>query len=144
VALPCHCLVDEDSAGPPKTGTTTNAWANRQACRVWTRRARSALKSMRARFCEEPLADSPEYPRCSLMTICLPDEVQFLHRGDSHHVRWRCRMTKYCRYLRLQCGCSIPHAGRHLTITKRNVQLERSLHSDIHPAHVLQWLGGES
>lgn len=84
--------------------------------------------------------DSPEYPRCSLVTICLPNELQFLHQ---HHVHWRCRMTKRCFYLRLQCGCSIPHAGRHLTITKCNVQLEWLPDSDIQPAHVLQWQGGE-
>src|SRR5579875_1699111 len=29
-----------------------------------------------------PLVDSPKCPRCSLVTICLPDEVQFLHHPD--------------------------------------------------------------
>lgn len=29
-----------------------------------------------------PLQDSPKCPRCSLVGICLPDEVNFLHRGD--------------------------------------------------------------
>lgn len=28
-----------------------------------------------------PLEDSPKCPRCSLVGICLPDEVQFLHEG---------------------------------------------------------------
>ncbi len=30
-----------------------------------------------------PLVDSPKCPRCSLAGICLPDEVNFLHRGDT-------------------------------------------------------------
>ena len=30
----------------------------------------------------EPLQDSPKCPRCSLVGICLPDEVNFLRRGD--------------------------------------------------------------
>lgn len=30
-----------------------------------------------------PLVDSPKCPRCSLVTICLPDEVQFLARGTN-------------------------------------------------------------
>jgi CRISPR-associated protein Cas1 len=29
-----------------------------------------------------PLVDSPKCPRCSLVTICLPDEVHFLHQSD--------------------------------------------------------------
>jgi CRISPR-associated protein Cas1 len=29
-----------------------------------------------------PLVDSPKCPRCSLVTICLPDEVQFLRNAD--------------------------------------------------------------
>jgi CRISPR-associated endonuclease Cas1/CRISPR-associated protein Cas4 len=31
----------------------------------------------------EPLNDSPKCPRCSLVGICLPDEVNFLRRGDT-------------------------------------------------------------
>lgn len=31
-----------------------------------------------------PLEDSPKCPRCSLVGICLPDEVNFLRRGDGH------------------------------------------------------------
>lgn len=30
----------------------------------------------------EPLVDSPKCPRCSLVTICLPDEVQFFKQAD--------------------------------------------------------------
>jgi CRISPR-associated protein Cas1 len=30
----------------------------------------------------DPLVDSPKCPRCSLVTICLPDEVQFLHQAE--------------------------------------------------------------
>jgi CRISP-associated protein Cas1 len=30
-----------------------------------------------------PLVDSPKCPRCSLVGICLPDEVNYLKRGDS-------------------------------------------------------------
>ena len=30
----------------------------------------------------KPLLDSPKCPRCSLVTICLPDEVHLLHDGD--------------------------------------------------------------
>lgn len=30
-----------------------------------------------------PLEDSPKCPRCSLVGICLPDEVNFLHKPDS-------------------------------------------------------------
>jgi CRISPR-associated protein Cas4 len=30
-----------------------------------------------------PLDDSPKCPRCSLVSICLPDEVQFLNRSDA-------------------------------------------------------------
>ena len=33
-----------------------------------------------------PLEDSPKCPRCSLVGICLPDEVSFL-RGSSHVIR---------------------------------------------------------
>ena len=29
-----------------------------------------------------PLEDSPKCPRCSLVGICLPDEISFLHRGE--------------------------------------------------------------
>src|SRR5690606_38995752 len=29
-----------------------------------------------------PLVDSPKCPRCSLVTICLPDEVQFLRKAE--------------------------------------------------------------
>lgn len=31
-----------------------------------------------------PLEDSPKCPRCSLVSICLPDEVNFLNRGDGN------------------------------------------------------------
>lgn len=30
-----------------------------------------------------PLEDSPKCPRCSLVSICLPDEVNYLRRGDT-------------------------------------------------------------
>ncbi len=30
-----------------------------------------------------PLTDSPKCPRCSLVGICLPDEVNFLHHGET-------------------------------------------------------------
>ena len=34
-----------------------------------------------------PLEDSPKCPRCSLVSICLPDEVNFLRRQDSQQLR---------------------------------------------------------
>jgi CRISPR-associated protein Cas1 len=44
-----------------------------------TRNAIAELRAMAAGGrIPEPLVDSPKCPRCSLVTICLPDEVQFL------------------------------------------------------------------
>jgi CRISPR-associated protein Cas1 len=31
-----------------------------------------------------PLEDSPKCPRCSLVSICLPDEVRFLNKAENH------------------------------------------------------------
>jgi len=48
-------------------------------------RTESLLREMRARFAKEgippPLEDSPKCPRCSLVGICMPEEVRFLLRG---------------------------------------------------------------
>ena len=43
-----------------------------------------------------PLEDSPKCPRCSLVTICLPDEVNHLARQTRHSGRSRCRSPKHC------------------------------------------------
>src|SRR5690606_24045338 len=47
---------------------------------------RKALAEMRAMSAggriPPPLEDSPKCPRCSLVTICLPDEVRFLQQPD--------------------------------------------------------------
>lgn len=46
-----------------------------------TRNALTELRAMAAGGrIPEPLVDSPKCPRCSLVTLCLPDEVQFLRR----------------------------------------------------------------
>lgn len=48
-----------------------------------TRNAIIALRALAAGGrIPEPLVDSPKCPRCSLVSICLPDEVQFLRRGE--------------------------------------------------------------
>src|SRR5690606_23829146 len=48
-----------------------------------TRNAISELRAMAAGGrIPAPLVDSPKCPRCSLVTICLPDEVQFLNRAE--------------------------------------------------------------
>ncbi|PWK86803.1 CRISPR-associated endonuclease Cas4g/Cas1g [Fulvimonas soli] len=48
-----------------------------------TRNAIAELRAMAAGGrIPEPLMDSPKCPRCSLVTICLPDEVQFLRRAE--------------------------------------------------------------
>ena len=41
---------------------------------------------MNAASVPEPLEDSPKCPRCSLVGICLPDEVNFLQNGEENHV----------------------------------------------------------
>lgn len=49
-----------------------------------TTRAITGLRSMAdAGQIPPPLEDSPKCPRCSLVGICLPDEVNFLQRGES-------------------------------------------------------------
>jgi len=49
------------------------------------KRTLSLLAEMRERFGRDvippPLEDSPKCPRCSLVKICLPDEVNFLRQG---------------------------------------------------------------
>lgn len=48
-----------------------------------TRNAIAELRAMAAGGrIPAPLTDSPKCPRCSLVTICLPDEVQFLHQTE--------------------------------------------------------------
>ena len=48
-----------------------------------TRRALSELRAMASGGqIPPPLVDSPKCPRCSLVTICLPDEVQYLKRAE--------------------------------------------------------------
>jgi CRISPR-associated protein Cas1 len=48
-----------------------------------TRNAIAELRAMAAGGrIPAPLVDSPKCPRCSLVTICLPDEVQFLHHAE--------------------------------------------------------------
>ncbi len=50
-------------------------------------RTRELLADMRARLSQgaipEPLEDSPKCPRCSLVGICLPEEVRFLTRAGT-------------------------------------------------------------
>lgn len=48
-----------------------------------TRNAIAGLRAMAAGgHIPAPLVDSPKCAGCSLVTICLPDEVQFLHQAD--------------------------------------------------------------
>ena len=48
-----------------------------------TRRALSELRAMASGGrIPPPLVDSPKCPRCSLVTICLPDEVQYFKRSE--------------------------------------------------------------
>lgn len=48
-----------------------------------TRRALSELRAMASSGrIPPPLVDSPKCPRCSLVTICLPDEVHYLKRAE--------------------------------------------------------------
>lgn len=44
-------------------------------------------ETMRAGTIPPPLEDSPKCPRCSLVSICLPEEVNFLRRGGESEVR---------------------------------------------------------
>ncbi len=44
-------------------------------------------ETMRAGTIPPPLEDSPKCPRCSLVSICLPEEVNFLRRGGASEVR---------------------------------------------------------
>jgi CRISP-associated protein Cas1 len=49
-----------------------------------TRRSISELRAMAAGGrMPPPLDDSPKCPRCSLVTICLPDEVRFLNQSET-------------------------------------------------------------
>lgn len=49
-----------------------------------TRRALSELRAMASGGrIPPPLVDSPKCPRCSLVTICLPDEVQYFRRSET-------------------------------------------------------------
>jgi len=43
---------------------------------------RGALRTAAARLLPPPLVDSPKCPRCSLVTICLPDETQRCYQQD--------------------------------------------------------------
>ncbi len=51
-----------------------------------TERAQTAASELRlvaaSKHIPPPLEDSPKCPRCSLVGICLPDEVQFLKNGE--------------------------------------------------------------
>lgn len=48
-----------------------------------TRKAIAELRASAAgQHIPPPLRDSPKCPRCSLVTICLPDEVNFLHASE--------------------------------------------------------------
>lgn len=48
-----------------------------------TRNAIAELRAMAAGGrIPAPLVDSPKCPRCSLVSICLPDEIQFLHKTE--------------------------------------------------------------
>lgn len=48
-----------------------------------TRNAIAELRAMAAGGqIPPPLVDSPKCPRCSLVTICLPDETRFLHQSE--------------------------------------------------------------
>jgi len=54
-----------------------------EALRAKTQNAGSGLRLIAAGGqTPEPLQDSPKCPRCSLVAICLPDEVNFLRRGE--------------------------------------------------------------
>jgi hypothetical protein len=54
-----------------------------EALRAKTQNAVSGLRLIAAGGqTPEPLQDSPKCPRCSLVAICLPDEVNFLRRGE--------------------------------------------------------------
>lgn len=47
---------------------------------VWiTDQIAQARALLRSRSRPEPLEDSPKCPRCSLVSVCLPDETRFLH-----------------------------------------------------------------
>lgn len=48
---------------------------------AWLRAQVGAARALlRARARPEPLADSPKCPRCSLVSVCLPDETRFLEK----------------------------------------------------------------
>ena len=87
------------------------------------RQTREAISGMRdtaaAGKIPAPLEDSPKCPRCSLVGICLPDEVNFLNRADdeirplavgSDHKRpvyvqhHRARVRKKGNVLRIEVG----------------------------------------
>jgi CRISPR-associated protein Cas1 len=43
----------------------------------------AARDLLRSRVRPDPLVDSPKCPRCSLVSVCLPDETRFLHAQES-------------------------------------------------------------
>jgi CRISPR-associated protein Cas1 len=90
VQLCAQGLVLEENGYRTKGGVIYYAAARRRvavpfddALRAQTR---TAIESMRTLFELEqappPLEDSPKCPRCSLVGICLPDELTALRRGD--------------------------------------------------------------
>ncbi len=48
---------------------------------------REMRETMRGATIPPPLEDSPKCPKCSLVSICLPEEVNFLRRGGAAEVR---------------------------------------------------------
>lgn len=89
-----------------------------------TRNAIAELRSMAAGgHIPAPLVDSPKCPRCSLVSICLPDEVQFLKQADLSPrplaVRYDEALPLYIQHY----SAKLSKKGETLEITDKNGQL---------------------
>jgi len=88
------------------------------------RRARDAASSP---LIPPPLSDSPKCPRCSLVQVCLPDEVNMLAAGQAEDVRrlFPARSDSLPVYVQEQ-GAVVGKSGELLTIAKQGQELGRA------------------
>ncbi|MFW6117641.1 MAG: CRISPR-associated endonuclease Cas1 [Thermoproteota archaeon] len=91
-------------------------------------RTKRLLQQLRTMACSgkipPPLQDSPKCPRCSLVSICLPDEVNMLQGKDGKIRRlYPKRDDSIPVYVR-EYGCSIHKRGNRLRILKEGKELQ--------------------
>lgn len=93
-------------------------------------RTEALLEEMRARFTAEgipePLEDSPKCRRCSLVGICLPEEVRFLRRGGKPKKLLADDPARYPLFVQ-QPGSRVSLDHGCLAITSRNERREARL-----------------